>query len=231
MSDSPETPPEEPKREPTTTSQTKSPLTTILAVVKTLGLLAVAILLGVTFIMPTSPPNDDKPPSDTGESTATPTLAVGDDYYAFVKLIELKPTKNGGRWDTASDSAPDIFFELYWNDTKIYEAEERDDRLIAEWDLLKLDVTDALLSGEIELGKAVNPPLVNVTAQGTLSIIVYDDDATLNDEAGRLVLTLAELRPGINTLVPDEGDVSRVLLDMVPRDISVPELIQRASDR
>ena len=159
-------------------------------------------------------------------------LRDGDDYYAHVKLIELRPEKpEGGAWDFRG-GAPDITYLLSWNGTQLHQGDHRDDRLIGEWDLLKLDLTDAVLAGEVEVATAVNAPLVRASDGGSLSVTVYDDDdATWSDEAGRFDLPMKTLREGVNTFEPDGGGVARLVLDMVPRDATLPELLDRASQR
>lgn len=152
------------------------------------------------------------------------------DYYAHVRLIELKPTPpDGGSWDRRG--GPDIAFRLYWNGTAIFTGARRPDRLIAEWDLLRLDLKDAILSGQVEVASAVNAPIVRVRPGGILTIEIWDEDVAFDDEAGKLDLPVQSLRRGINTFRPTETGVARIVLDMVPHDTPLPDLLQRASDR
>ena len=132
-------------------------------------------------------------------------LRDGDVYYAHVKLIELRPKKPGGdAWDMFG-GAPDITYKIYWNGTELRQGDHRNDALIAEWDLLKLDLLDAVTAGNVEVATAVNAPLVRATGGGTLTVRVWDDDdATLSDEAGRFDLPMKTLREGVNTIEPDD---------------------------
>jgi hypothetical protein len=165
-------------------------------------------------------------------STQPVLVQPGNDYYAHVKLIELNPTKpDGGSWEMRSASAPDIYFRLSWNGTLVFESAVRDDRLIAEWDLLSLDLKDAILSGEVEVASALNAPLIRAEAGGMLALEIFDEDASFDDEAGRFDIPVENLRVGINTLTPQEGGTARVVLDMVPRDMPLPDLLERASNR
>jgi hypothetical protein len=153
------------------------------------------------------------------------------DYYAHLKLVELRPQKpDGDSWD-GNDGTPDINVKLFWNNTLLHESATRDDVLIAEWDLLRLDVRDALLSGEVDIGTAVAAPLVRAEEGGVLRIEVWDDDVSFSDRAGRFDLPLVSLKEGVNRFTFDEGGVARLVLDMVPRNIDLPDLLERASDR
>lgn len=164
-------------------------------------------------------------------STARARVAAGDDYYVFVKLIELTPKRGEDNWDAGGSNPPDIFFELFWNDAKVFESVARDDAIIAEWDLIKLDVKDALLSGQVEIASAINAPLVSIDEYGILKLHIYDDDAMSNDDAGKIELPMISLQPGLNTIKPAGTYVSRILIDMVPRSTPLPQLLERASDR
>ena len=165
-------------------------------------------------------------------STGPALVQSGGDYYVHVKLIELRPVDTeGGSWDVRSEGAPDIYYTLFWNKTKVFESAEREDRLIAEWDLLRLDLKDAILSGQVEVASAVNGPLVRVEAGGMLTVEVFDEDVSFDDEAGRFDLPLETLRVGLNTLTPEGGGVARLVIDLVPRDTPLPDLLDRASNR
>lgn len=163
----------------------------------------------------------------------TPTLVQpGRDYYVHVKLIELHARRpDGGKWEPRGKSAPDIGFALYWNGTHIFEGAERGNRLIGEWDLLRLDLKDAILSGQVEVASAVNAPIVRIEPDGVLTIEVWDADMAFSDEAGRLELNVDALHEGINTLAPEGVGVARLVLEMVPRDTPLPDLLERASNR
>ena len=178
-----------------------------------------------------SPPGPVVPPA---VSTSTqPTLVHSDrDYYIHVKLIELSETNpDGDSWELRSASAPDPYFRLFWNRTFVYESPVRNDRLIAEWDLLRLDVRDALLRGDVEVASAISAPLIRVREGGILRLEVYDKDATFDDEAGTFDLPIENLREGINTLTPQGPGVERIVIDVIPRDMPLPDLLERASNR
>ena len=170
-------------------------------------------------------------PSGPSEPAGPPTVRDGADYYAHVKLIELRnPPPDADAWDT-NGGAPDINYKLFWNDTLLFESSTRDDTLIAEWDLLRLDLRDALLSQQVEIATAMNAPLVNIKGGGVLTVEIWDDDLMSSDRAGRFDLPVATLLEGLNVLTFDDGGVVRLILDLVPRDTSLPDLLDRASRR
>ena len=182
-----------------------------------------------------TPPQRNEPPT---AAAGPPPLKPGRDYYVWVKLAEVRPTKaDGGRWETRKDAAPDLFFKLYWNNTLVYTSPARDDRLIAEWDLLRLDLKDAILSGQVDIASAVNAPIVHLNEDGggKLRLEFFDEDTlTFNDEAGTLDLPVESLHEGAATFNPNpdaKGGLARVVLDLVPRDTSLPDLLQIASNR
>ena len=165
------------------------------------------------------------------ESSEPTFVAMSQDYYVHVKLIELTArAPGGGKWEPRGSSAPDICFRLYWNGTLIFEGAEREDRLIGEWDLLRLDLKDAILSGQVEVASAVNAPIIHTAEGGVLTLEVWDEDMSFDDEAGRFDLPVESLHEGVNTLSPGEG-VARAIIDLVPRDIPLPDLLERASNR
>ena len=180
-----------------------------------------------------SPPKRTAAPAPPPPRPAgPPPLRAGDLYYAYVKIIELRPKKpDGESWDMRG-GLPDVTYKLFLNGEEFYQGDVRDNRLIAEWDLIKLNVRDALISGDAEVAGAVNARLVRARADATLRVEVYDDDSlTYSDLAGRFDLPMKSLHEGINVLRPEEGGVQRLVLDLVPRDATLDELIDRANQR
>ena len=90
---------------------------------------------------------------------------------------------------------------------------------------------DALLRGDVEVASAISAPLIRVREGGILRLEVYDKDATFDDEAGTFDLPIENLREGINTLTPQGPGVERIVIDVIPRDMPLPDLLERASSR
>jgi hypothetical protein len=162
-------------------------------------------------------------------------LTRGDDYYLYVKLIELADkTPKGKSWDI-DGSGPDIKFRLTWRKNVIWDSVEKKDTLIGSWDLMKIDLRAVIASGgQAELEGALNAPLVHYEPGETVELLVWDNDSVGSDDAGKIVLRLDELSPGEQTIAPAGGDakaIKRVVLAMIDRKTPVPELIQTMSNR
>ncbi len=182
-------------------------------------------------VVPPTARSTAKRGTPSGSPTRRTLVRSGADYYAHVKLVELASSpQDDDAWDTGG-GAPDINYKLFWNGTLVFESAQRDDTLIAEWDLLRLDLKDAILRGEVEVAAAVNAPLVHAGDGGVLTIEVWDDDVMSSDQAGRFDLPLATLEEDVNELTFDAGGVRRLVLDLVPRDMDLPDLLERASAR
>jgi hypothetical protein len=167
-------------------------------------------------------------------ATSRPALETGHDYYLFVKLIELRPTKSdGSRWDSGNDSAPDIRFDLYWQDLKIFSGTERDDTLIANWDLFRVDLKDVLTNGgKIDVANSINAPLVNVSEGGGVRIDVWDDDPIASDLVAKIDLDFASLKAGTNTIEYGETvAVKRIVIDLIDRNSDLQTLVELQTRR
>ena len=170
-------------------------------------------------------------------STAPARLTRGNDYYLYVKLIELaERAPNGSVWDRVDKSGPDIRFRLTWRSNVVWDASVKNDTLIGSWDLMKIDLRQVIASGgQAELEGSLNAPLIHYEPGETVELSVWDDDAVGSyDSAGKVVLRLDELGPGETTLTPVGSDakaIKRVVLALIDRRTPVPELIQTMSNR
>ncbi len=186
------------------------------------------IVAGVWWLGPDPvPQNAPAPPART-----PPTVGAQRDYYLFVRLVEFKPTTpDGGRWDRGG-SAPDAKVHIHWQDQRVFTLPEREDQLIAAWDLFRVDVKDLVLTGEIDVGAVVNGPIVRVGSGHSVTIEVWDDDPLSSDLALRMTIPLAELREGRNDItVPADSGVARLRIDMIDRATPLPQLIELDSNR
>ena len=171
-------------------------------------------------------------PTSQGETIDRPAeLAEDQDYYAHVRLVEVRDDNDGSSWD-AGGGAPDLVVTTFWNGTEVHASAHRDDSLTAEWDLLRVNVKDAVLQNEIDVAGAINAPLVQGGPGNLLSVEVWDDDdASFSDLAARLDLPTDLLVEGINRFAFDEGNLVRLEIDLVPARLTLPELIDRYSNR
>ncbi|MEE9403744.1 MAG: hypothetical protein V3V20_02520 [Algisphaera sp.] len=166
------------------------------------------------------------PPSPT---TAKP----GDDYYVFISKIEVYPHQPGGaEWDRGGGSAPDLWYQLVWQDKTVYESPVRDNGFVALWDSISVDVAEALPllgSGRLDLASTLNQgAIINIVPEQTLEVIVYDSDPLGREKAGRAQLAIGELLEGDNTFSfeeTDENAVKRIVMRLTNTDQPVANLL------
>jgi hypothetical protein len=173
-----------------------------------------------------------------GSATTAPARLVrGNDYYLYVKLIELADkAPNGSVWDRVDGSGPDIGFRITWRNNVVWDAAVKPDTLIGSWDLMKIDLKQVVMSGgQAELEGALNAPLIHYEPGETVELSVWDADAVgAYDDAGKVVIKLDDFGPGESSLVSSGGDVkaiNRVVFALIDRRTPVPELIQTMSNR
>lgn len=177
-----------------------------------------------------------------GASAAAPTsvaprLVRGNDYYLYIKLIEVSDkAPNGSVWDRLDKSGPDLAFRLTWRKNVIWNSTVKHDTLIGSWDLMRIDLKQVVMSGgQADLEGALNAPLIHFEPGETVKLNVWDADPLgAYDDAGTIILRLDDLSPGENFIAPD-GDkakaIRRVVLSLIDRRTPVPELIETMSNR
>ncbi len=174
---------------------------------------------------------------DTAVAPEPTTVPLNEDYYVYVKLIEFRPTRpEGKKWDRMSGTAPDPFYRMTWQDAQVFESPTRSDAFVAGWDLLSVDLKDVIFDqeGEVDVESIVNAPVIHIKADTQVTIDVLEDDTLDNLEAGTVTLALAEFRVGENTLTFTEEEqpmLSRMVVGIVDRNISLSELVEVVSDR
>jgi hypothetical protein len=168
---------------------------------------------------------------------APPRLVRGNDYYLYIKLIELADkAPNGSVWDRVDGSGPDIDYKLTWRGNAVWDAVTKPDTLIGSWDLMKIDLKQVVMSGgTADLEGALNAPLIHYEPGETVELSVWDvDPVGAYDDAGKVVLRLDDLGPGETSITPSGGEakaVKRVVLALIDRKTPVPELIKTMSNR
>lgn len=190
------------------------------------------------------------PKGDNAKPQVTKQVEVGQDYYVMVRLIELPPKSpfNNRPWDAGrAKSAPDIYFELSWQDNVIFSTKDKEVRntLIAEWSGLKLPMAEAverikrnvpLVGGLMRKGQAtddvlnafINARRISVRKGENLTVAVFDKDGLFggrDDRAGCLNLLTTDLVLGDKTYT--EGGFVRLILRTVPADLPPAELVEQ----
>jgi len=177
-------------------------------------------------------------------------VKVGSDYYVLITLMEFHPKKiSDEKWD-AGDSAPDIYYNLQWQDKTIFSTKNNaaKDVLIGKWMGLGADIKFTDL-GKILMpaGKRLTPlnaikaALISVDQDGELVVHAYDDDALRDDSAGQCALQVTDLKQGDNEfyidangratrdrddLAKDRGGLKRLVLRVVDSALPVEELVK-----
>lgn len=162
------------------------------------------------------------------------TLAIGKDYYLMVRTIELYPHRPGGEvaWDRLDGSGPDIQFNLTWQDNVVFQSQKKGDTLIGAWDLLAIDVKNAVLNGKVDLAGSIDAAIIRVEEDTEIAIEVWDVDLPGSDAAGSATMKLAQFTLGDNTFNFDPTDTSaikRIVIRVVDKALPVSELVEEAT--
>lgn len=180
-------------------------------------------------LKPTPPPvvGPDGPGQPFSVSS---TLPSGQDYYVWVKLIELtEKMPDGSRWDM-DGSAPDVRFRVWWKGNLVQVSTTRRDSLIAKWQLLSPDILEIIRSGgTVEVSSMMKLPIVRVQPGMTLAIVIDDNDVGNGELAGEIEIPLDQLKAGENTLPGPQGSgVVRVVVQLIDARTPANELAQMA---
>ena len=92
-------------------------------------------------------------------------VQVGFDYYVSATVIELTELDpQGESWDS-NNSAPDIYYEIYWKGSRIFQSTTKDDSFIAKWSNAEIDLKQlALNGGTTSLDNLVQAARLNIKA-------------------------------------------------------------------
>ncbi len=166
-------------------------------------------------------------------ATQPATVRPDRDYYFFVRLVEFKPTNQKGKsWDSGNSSAPDAEIIMFWRGNRTFSWAEREDQLIATWDLFRVNVKDLIMSGgKVDIASAINAPLVRTGPNETVTLEVWDEDPMMSDLALRIDIVLGELREGRNSIaLPPDSGIARLEIDILDRETPLARLIEIQSN-
>ena len=157
-------------------------------------------------------------------------LVKGQTYYLFASEIELYPTNlENEPWD-GGDNGPDIRYRILWQGNEVFQSEEKDDTLIADWSGLSLDLEWGDLMGKtISPDEAIKAARVRYEKGGVVEIVVEDDDLTDDDDAGRKEIELDDLVIGKNEIKLEKTSINavrRINLRALPNGSSLKDLIE-----
>ena len=166
----------------------------------------------------------------TKDGTTRQGLVKGQTYYLFASEIELYPTNlKNDPWD-GGENGPDIRYRILWQGNKVFESEEKDDALIADWSGLSLDLEWSDLMGKtISPDEAIKAARIRYEKGGVVEIVVEDDDLTDDDDAGRAEIKLDDLMVGKNEIQLEKTSINavrRINLRALPHGSSLKDLVE-----
>jgi hypothetical protein len=172
----------------------------------------------------------DSPSIQTTDGTTRQGLVKGETYYLFASEIELYPTNlENDPWD-GGENGPDIRYRILWQGNKVFESEEKDDALIADWSGLSLDLEWGDLMGKtISPDEAIKAARIRYEKGGVVEIVVEDDDLTDDDDAGRAEIELDDLMIGKNEIKLKKTSINavrRINLRALPHGSSLKDLVE-----
>ena len=170
------------------------------------------------------------PAIQTTDGTTRQGLVKGQTYYLFASEIELYPTNlENDPWD-GGENGPDIRYRILWQGNKVFESEEKDDALIADWSGLSLDLEWGDLMGKtISPDEAIKAARIRYEKGGVVEIVVEDDDLTDDDDAGRAEIELDDLMLGKNEIKLKKTSINavrRINLRALPHGSSLKDLVE-----
>lgn len=154
----------------------------------------------------------------------------GETYYIFASEIELESTNmEGDPWD-AGENGPDIKYQILWKGNQVFQSEEKDDSLIADWSGLSLEFDWSDLGGKtISTDEAIKAARIRNEKGGVFELVVEDEDAVDDDLAGRVEIKLDELKVGQNKKKfpkTPENAVKFINVQVLPQGSSLKDLVK-----
>ena len=148
-------------------------------------------------------------------------VQVGFDYYVSATVIELTELDpQGESWDS-NNSAPDIYYEIYWKGSRIFQSTTKDDSFIAKWSNAEIDLKQlALNGGTTSLDNLVQAARLNIKADEHIELRVYDSDIVDSQIAGSVMFASKDLLVGDTTYEYIKPGVRRIVLRV--SDMSKP---------
>jgi hypothetical protein len=178
------------------------------------GIVVISLVVVVAAGLPFLLVRDQAAPA-TPEA-GPPSLREGEHYYVLLSVIEVAARDaNDDAWDRV-DEAPDLFYEIHWQDQKVFEASVKDDTLVAKWSNVSVDLGDVVHA--VSLDDSIKAARITARAGETLEFVVYDHDVTSDDLVGRWKVPVADLRVGDQKWSEPAGQLVSVTCRVLPLD-------------
>lgn len=159
----------------------------------------------------------DRPPPAAPADTGPPRLREGEHYYVLLSVIETAARDaDGDAWDSVGEEAPDLFYEIRWQDQKVFESSVKDNTLVAKWSNVSVDLGDVV--DAVSLDDSIKAARITARAGESLEFAVYDHDVTKNDPIGRWTVPVADLAVGDQKWAEPAGQLVSVTCRVLPLD-------------
>jgi len=178
------------------------------------GIVVISLVVVVAAGLPFLLVRDQAAPA-TPEA-GPPLLREGEHYYVLLSVIEVAARDaNDDAWDNV-DEAPDLFYEIRWQDQRVFEASVKDDTLVAKWSNVAVDLGDVVRA--VSLDDSIKAARITARAGETVEFVVYDHDVTSDDLVGRWKVPVADLRVGDQKWSEPAGQLVSVTCRVLPLD-------------
>ena len=158
---------------------------------------------------------------------ASHSVQIGKDYYVAVTLIELtEHNPEGEPWDEYNGTGPDIFYEIYWKGTRIFQSVVKEDSFVAKWSNAEIDLAKlAFEGGATSLDSLVQGARLNIKQGEDIELRVSDSDVVKDDLAGTKIIKTTDLLVGDTTYEYSKPGIKRLILRV--SDLSQPPDVSR----
>ncbi|MEE8106818.1 MAG: hypothetical protein V3T86_14895 [Planctomycetota bacterium] len=161
----------------------------------------------------------DKDAAEEQEPLQAPRLVEAEKrYYVLLAVLEVeaKPDPDGdSAWDTRA-GAPDLYYEVLWQDQVVFESSTKDDTLVARWSNAAIRVSD--LVDEVSLDGSIKAARITARPGDELEFRIYDADTIKDDFVGSWKTPVMSLQLGDQTLEKPGGRIVSVVCRVVPLD-------------
>ena len=192
--------------------------------------ISIVACFALFFVLPDNSKPGDGNQSQGNEVDEGSSLTEGATYYIFASEIELESTNTkGDPWD-GGENGPDIKYRILWKGNEVFQSEEKDDSLIADWSGLSIDFDWSDLAGKtISTDEAIKAARIRNEKEGVIELVVEDEDAVDDDLAGRVEIKLDELKVGLNKRKLSKtatNAVKRINIQVLPQGSSLKDLVE-----
>lgn len=137
---------------------------------------------------------------------AGPEVADEARYYVFLSGLEVAPKDaDGDKWDTRG-GAPDLYYEVRWQNQVVFESSKKSDTLVAKWNSSEVGVGDLVRS--VSIDSAIKAARITARENGVLKFTVWDADVARDDKIAEWTVPVASLTVGEQTWPRPAGEES-----------------------